>query len=145
MAVTMSIFMEHGDGHACFEGQSHPLGSRAHSGGGPSTAYLFFYDKQGRRGLVLEATHTLRVHVGDASSEWISRSAHFVVNPFPLMEGWCCPVATAEQQWQCTQTEFQLPVVPSPAMSESDSNPQLLGSAPLSTRRLSLADESTNV
>ena len=37
----------------------------------PGTAYLFFYDKQGRRGLVLEAAHTLRVHMGDAFSEWI--------------------------------------------------------------------------
>ena len=54
---------------------------------GPSTAYLFFYDTQGRKGLVLEATHALRAHVGDAFSEWISRSAPFVVNPIPLEEG----------------------------------------------------------
>ena len=39
---------------------------------GLSTAYLFFYDKQGRRGLVLEAVHTLRAHMGDVFSEWIS-------------------------------------------------------------------------
>ena len=38
----------------------------------PSTAYLFFYDKQERRGLVLKAAHTFRAHVGDAFSEWIS-------------------------------------------------------------------------
>ena len=37
---------------------------------------------------MLEATHTLRAHVGDVFSEWISRSAHFVVNPIPLEEGW---------------------------------------------------------
>ena len=54
----------------------------------PGTAYLFFYDKQGRRGLVLEAAHTLRVHMGDAFSEWISHPSHFVVNPIPLVEGW---------------------------------------------------------
>ena len=53
----------------------------------PGTAYLFFYDKQRRKGLVLEATHALRAHVGDMFSEWISRSAHFVVNPIPLEEG----------------------------------------------------------
>ena len=63
---------------------------------GPSTSYLFFYNKQGRRGLVLEAIHALRVHVGDAFSEWISQSAHFVVNPIPLVEGWHCAMATAE-------------------------------------------------
>ena len=64
---------------------------------GPSTAYLFFYDKQGRRELVLEAAHTLRAHMGDAFSEWISQSAHFMVNPIPLVEGWHHTVAVAEQ------------------------------------------------
>ena len=63
----------------------------------PSTAYLFFYNKQGRSGLVLEAAHTLRVHVGDAFSEWISHSAHFVVNPIPLAEGWRHAVAVADR------------------------------------------------
>ena len=64
---------------------------------GPGTAYLFFYDKQGRMGLVLEAGHALRAHVGDAFSEWISRSTHFAVNPIPLEEGWHCAMAVAEQ------------------------------------------------
>ena len=36
---------------------------------GPGTAYLFFYDIQGRKGPVLEATHALTAHVGDAFSE----------------------------------------------------------------------------
>ena len=63
---------------------------------GPGTAYLFFYDKQGRKGLVLEADHSLKAHVGDMFSEWIPRSAHFVVDPIPLGEGWCCAVAVAE-------------------------------------------------
>ena len=63
---------------------------------GPGTAYLFFYDKQGRKGLVLEAAHALRAHAGDVLSEWISRSAHFVVNPIPMEEGWCHAVAAAE-------------------------------------------------
>ena len=63
----------------------------------PSTAYLFFYDKQGREGLVLEAAHTLRAHVGDVFSEWISRSTHFVVNPISLEEEWHCTVAVTER------------------------------------------------
>ena len=63
---------------------------------GPSTAYLFFYDKQGRKGLVLEVSHTLRAHVRNVFSEWISRSAHFMVNPIPLEERWHCDVAVAE-------------------------------------------------
>ena len=41
--------------------------------------------------------------------------------------------------------EFQSPVAPSPAMSESDSNPQLLGNALQPAGRLGLADELTNV
>ena len=63
----------------------------------PRTAYLFFYDMQGRKGLLLEATQALRVHVGGTFSEWISRSAHFAVNPIPLEEGWRCAMAVAEQ------------------------------------------------
>ena len=47
---------------------------------------------------MLEAAHALRAHMGDAFSEWISRSAHFVVNPIPLEEGWHHAVAAAE--WQ---------------------------------------------
>ena len=64
---------------------------------GPSTAYLFFYDKQGRKGLVLKAAHALKAHVVDAFSEWISRSAHFALNPIPLEEGWHHTVAVAER------------------------------------------------
>ena len=111
---------------------------------GPGTAYLFFYDKQGRKGLVLEATHTLRAHVGDTCSEWISRFAHFMVNPIPL-EGWGRTMAVAEWQWQCTRVEFQSPVVPSPVMSEYDSNPQLQGNASQPTGRPGSAEESTNM
>ena len=36
---------------------------------GPRTAYLFFFNKQGCRGLILEATHTMRAHMGEAFSE----------------------------------------------------------------------------
>ena len=42
---------------------------------GPGTSYLFFFDKQGDQGLTLEAAHTIRAHMGEAFSEWISCSA----------------------------------------------------------------------
>ena len=81
----------------------------------------------------------------DASFEWISRSAHFAVNPIPLEEEWHCTVAVAEWRWQHTRVEFQSPVAPSPAVSESDSNPQLQGNTPQPTRWPGLADELTNM
>ena len=55
---------------------------------GPSIAYLFFYDKQGRRGLGQDATDAVRTHAEEAFSEWISCSAHFTISLFPLMEAW---------------------------------------------------------
>ena len=55
---------------------------------GPGTAYLFFYDKQGHQGLGQDATHAVQTHVEEAFSEWISRSAHFTISLFPLMEVW---------------------------------------------------------
>ena len=55
---------------------------------GPGTAYLFFYDKQGYKGLKQEVVENLRVHVAKAFSEWISHSAHFVAILLPLVEGW---------------------------------------------------------
>ena len=54
----------------------------------PGMAYLFFYDKQGHRGLKQDATETLRAHVTEVFSEWISHSAHFVIILLLLAEGW---------------------------------------------------------
>ena len=56
---------------------------------GPGMAYLFFFDKQGHRGLASEATQTLRMHVGEVFSELIYHSAHFTIIPLLLTEGWC--------------------------------------------------------
>ena len=53
---------------------------------GLGTAYLFFYDKQGHRGLGQDTTHAIWAHVEEAFSEWISCSAHFTISLFPLME-----------------------------------------------------------
>ena len=55
---------------------------------GPGTAYLFFYDKQGRQGLKQDAMHAIRTHMKEAFTEWILRSDHFTINLFPLMEAW---------------------------------------------------------
>ena len=63
---------------------------------GPGTAYLFFFNKQGHKGLTLDATQTLRTNMGEAFAEWISCSVHFAVILLPLAEGQCQAVATSE-------------------------------------------------
>ena len=55
---------------------------------GPGIAYLFFYDKQGHRGLGQDAAHAVWTHVGEAFSEWILCSAYFTISLLPLMEAW---------------------------------------------------------
>ena len=55
---------------------------------GPGTAYLFFYDKQGHRGLGQDTTCVIRAHMEEAFSEWISHSAHFTISLLPLVEAW---------------------------------------------------------
>ena len=64
---------------------------------GSGTAYLFFFDKQSCRGLTFDAAQTLRTHVGEVFSGWISHSVHFAVIPLQLAEGWCQAVAASEQ------------------------------------------------
>ena len=54
----------------------------------PGTAYLFFYDKQGHRGLGQSTTYVIWAHVEEAFSGWISCSAHFTISLLPLMEVW---------------------------------------------------------
>ena len=55
---------------------------------GLGTAYLLFYDKQGRRGLGQDTAYVIRAHVEEAFSGWISHSAHFTISLLPLMEVW---------------------------------------------------------
>ena len=38
---------------------------------GPSTAYLFFYDKHGCKGLKQETVENIQMHITEAFSEWI--------------------------------------------------------------------------
>ena len=63
---------------------------------GPELAYLFFCDKQDRHNLTHEATQAMQAHVREAFAEWISHSAHFAVNPLPLVEGWHHVIAASE-------------------------------------------------
>ena len=63
---------------------------------GPGTAYLFFYDKQGCRGLGQDAVDAVRNHVKEAFSEWISCSAHFNISPLSLKEVWQQSVAASD-------------------------------------------------
>ena len=74
---------------------------------GPGTAYLFFCDKQGHRGFTLDATQTLRTHVGEAFTELISHSVHFAVILLLLEEGWCQAVAVSEWHHQRSRAEYQ--------------------------------------
>ena len=53
---------------------------------GPGMAYLFFYDKQGHRGLKCDDAQALQAHMVQVSSESISHSAHFIALPLPLAE-----------------------------------------------------------
>ena len=94
---------------------------------GPGMAYLFIFDKQGHRGLTLEAAQAMRAHVGEAFTEWISHSAHFAVNPIPLAEGWCCMMVASERHRHRSWAEYPVRPVPNLASSESDSTPPLVG------------------
>ena len=52
------------------------------------TAYLFFYDKQGHRGLGQDTAFAIWAHMEEAFSGWISRSTHFTISLLPLLEAW---------------------------------------------------------
>ena len=55
---------------------------------GPGTAYLFFYNKLGCRGLGQDTVHAIHTHMEEAFSRWISHSAHFTISLLPLVEAW---------------------------------------------------------
>ena len=112
---------------------------------GPGTAYLFFFNKQGHRGLSLKAAQAMRTQVGDTFTEWISCAAHFAVNPLPLVEGWCHALMALEWCRHQLRTKFQCQVIPCLATSEWDSTPQLVGSASPSAMRVGPAGEAGGV
>ena len=52
------------------------------------TAYLFFYDKQGRRGLGQDTAYVIWAHMEEAFTEWMSCSTHFTISLLLLVEAW---------------------------------------------------------
>ena len=110
---------------------------------GPGTAYLFFYDKQGRQGLEQDATNAVRVHVEEAFSEWILCSAHFNIGLLPLMEAWWQSVAASDRRRLGSRAENPAHNAPVGAARESDSSSQLVGSAPQQDGRTSGSGERT--
>ena len=110
---------------------------------GPGTAYLFFYNKQGRRGLEQGATDAIRTHVEEAFSEWISHSAHFNVSLLPLMEAWRWSIAASDRQRLRSRAENPTHNAPVGVTRESDSSSQLVGSAPQQNGRTSGIGERT--
>ena len=97
---------------------------------GPGTAYLFFYDKQDHQGLSQDTMHAIQAHVEEAFSEWISRSAHFTISLFPLMEAWWRVVAASNHRRLRSQAENPIHSIPVMNAGESNSSVQLVGSAP---------------
>ena len=92
---------------------------------GPGTAYLFFYDKQGHRGLEQDAADAVWTHVEEAFSEWISCSTHFTISLLPLMEAWQQSVAASDCQRLRSQAENPVHNMPVGVAQESDSSSQL--------------------
>ena len=107
----------------------------------PGMAYLFFFDKQGHRGLTYDAAQALRRHVAEVFSEWISHSAHFAIISLPLAEGWHQAVAASERCWQRSRVEYQDCLMHNLISSELDSALQLVGSAPASMVHLGQTEE----
>ena len=64
---------------------------------GPGTAYLFFYDKQGRQGMGQDAADAVRTHLEEAFLEWISCFVHFSISLLQLMEVWWRSVAASDR------------------------------------------------
>ena len=110
---------------------------------GPGTAYLLFYNKQGRRSSRQDAADAVQTHVEEALSEWILCSTHFNISHLPLMEAWWQSVAASDRQRLRSQAENSAHNTPVGAAWESDSSSQLVRSAPLQDGRTSGMGERT--
>ena len=110
---------------------------------GPGNAYLFFYDKQGHRGLEQEAADAIQTHMEEAFSDWISHSAHFNVSLLPLMEAWQQFITAPDCQRLRSQAENPTHNAPVGVAWESDLSSQLVGSAPQQDGRTSGVGERT--
>ena len=96
---------------------------------GPGTAYLFFYNKQGHRGLGQDAVDAVQTHMEEAFSEWISCSAHFNISLLPLMEAWQQSVVASDHQRLRSWVENSAHSTSAGAAWEFDSSSQQVGSA----------------
>ena len=110
---------------------------------GPGTAYLFFYNKLGHRGLEQGAAGAVQTHIEEAFSEWISCSAHFNLSLLPLMEAWQQSVAASDCRRLRSRAKNPAYNAPVRATRESDSSSQLVGSAPQQDGRTSGIGERT--
>ena len=79
--------------------------------------------------------------MAEAFSEWISRSAHFVIIFLPLAEGWQRTMATSDRHCQRSRTEYPNHPVPHMVSGESDSMLLPMGSAPPSTAWMGQIEE----
>ena len=108
---------------------------------GLGTAYLFFYDKQGCRGLGQDTVYAIRAHMEEAFSGWISHCIHFTISLLPVVEAWQQAVAASNCQRLRNQAENPVPSIPVVNAGESDSSVQLVGSAPQQAGRTSTVEE----
>ena len=97
---------------------------------GPETAYLFFYDKQGHRGLRQDTAYVIWAHMEEAFSEWISSSSHLAISLLPLVKAWWWAVAASDHQRLRGWAENLTPRIPVVTAGESDSLVQLVGVHP---------------
>ena len=111
---------------------------------GLGTAYLFFYDKLGCRGLGQDTAYAIQAHVKEAFSEWISHSAYFAISLLPLMEAWQWAVAASDHQRLRGRAENPAPRIPVVTTGESNSSVQLVGSTPLQAGRSTTVEETAN-
>ena len=81
------------------------------------------------------------MHVAEVFSEWISHSAHFTIIPLPLVDGLHQTAAASERHWQRPRVEHPDCPTHNLISSESDSTPQLVGSALTSMVHLSQTKE----
>ena len=79
---------------------------------GLGTAYLFFYDKQGHRGLGQATTYAIWAHMEETFSGLISCFAHFTISLLPLIEAWQQAVVVSDHQRLRSQDENPVPRQP---------------------------------
>ena len=104
-------------------------------------AYLFFYDKQGCRGLGQDTAYVIWAHDEEAFSEWISHSTHFTISLLPLVEAWWWAIAASDCRRLRDWAKNPTPRIPVVTVGKSDSSVQLVGSTPQQAGRSTTVEE----